>query len=252
MDHAAREPDLISEAGDARAGQGSRGLTPLQWLICLVASLGFAFDLYEMLVLPVVLRPALGALAGLEPGTREFNRWVGLLFYIPSLVGGVFGFLGAYLTDVFGRRRVLVWSIVLYSLASLGASLATTATELLVFRCLTVAGVAVEYVAAIAWLAELFAEPRQRESVLAYTQSAGGLGGLMATGGYYLAVTYAESLPAILGGHEPWRYALLFGLAPAIPLLAKWTNARIQHSVRFRRIDDWAFMALPRWESGST
>src|SRR5260370_22645182 len=80
-------------------------------------------------------------------------------------------------------------------------------------------GVCVEYVAAVAWLAELFSHPKRRESVLGYTQSAVGLGGLMATGGYYLAVTYAERLPSIRIDHEAWRYTLLFGLLPAIPLI---------------------------------
>jgi hypothetical protein len=42
----------------------------------------------------------------------------------------------------------------------------------------------------------------------------------MVAGAYFLAVSYAEALPAICGGHEAWRYTLLSGLFPAIPLLA--------------------------------
>jgi len=141
------------------------------------------------------------------------------MFYAPAIAGGVFGLLGGYLTDLVGRRRLLVWSILLYAVSSFAASRATTLPQLLAFRCLTVVGVSVEYVAAIAWLAELFDDPKRRQSILAYTQSAGGLGGLMATGAYYLAVTYAEALPAIGGSHEAWRYVLLFGLLPAIPLI---------------------------------
>ena len=30
-------------------------LTPLQWLICGVAALGFAFDIYELLMLPLIV-----------------------------------------------------------------------------------------------------------------------------------------------------------------------------------------------------
>jgi MFS family permease len=48
-------------------------------------------------------------------------------------------------------------------------------------------GVSVEYVAAVTWLAELFPNPKQRESVLGYTQAFFSLGGLMVTGAYYLA-----------------------------------------------------------------
>jgi MFS family permease len=206
-------------------GEGFRGttapdpLTPIQWLICAVACLGFAFDLYETLMLPLIVRPALTALGGLRPGTSAFNLWVGLLFYIPSLAGGLFGLLGGYLTDLLGRRRILLWSILLYSLSACAASYSTSLTELLILRCTTLIGVSVEFVAAITWLAELFPHPKRRESVLGYTQAFHTVGGLMVTGAYYLSVTFAENLPVIHGGHDAWRYTLLSGLIPAIPLL---------------------------------
>lgn len=207
--------------GTAIPGLASRPdrLTPIQWLICGVAALGFAFDLYEMVVLAVVVRPALVAVGNLKPGTAEFNLWLGLLFSVPAVAGGIFGLLGGYMTDIFGRRRVLVWSILLYAFSACAASYSHSLAQLLIFRCATSIGVCVEYVAAIAWLAELFSNPKQRETVLGYTQSAVGLGGLLATGAYYAAVTYAERLPAIHSGHEAWRYALLGGLLPAIPLM---------------------------------
>jgi MFS family permease len=193
--------------------------TPLQWLICSVAALGFAFDLYETLVLPLIVRPALTTLGNFKLGSPEYNLWVGRLFYLPLASGGIFGLLGGYLTDLLGRRRVLVWSILLYALSACAASLAVTLPQLLFFRCTTVIGVCVEYVAGVAWVAELFSNPRQRESVLGYTQGAVGLGGLMVTAAYFLAVTYAERFPAIQGSHEAWRYTLLSGLIPAILLI---------------------------------
>jgi MFS family permease len=194
-------------------------LTTAQWLICGVAALGFAFDLYETLVMPLIVRPALTALGNFNPGSPEANFWVGLLFYLPLASGGVFGLLGGYLTDLLGRRRVLVWSILLYAFSACAASFAVTLPQLLFFRCTTIIGVCVEYVAGVAWVAELFSNPKQRESVLGYTQAAFGFGGLMVTGAYYVAVTYAERFPAIHGGHEAWRYTLLSGLIPAIPLI---------------------------------
>ncbi|HEY6385772.1 MAG TPA: MFS transporter [Candidatus Acidoferrum sp.] len=194
-------------------------LTPVQWLVCGVAALGFAFDLYETLVLPLIVRPALAALGNLKPGSPESNHWVGLLFFLPLASGGVFGLLGGYLTDLLGRRRVLVWSILLYACSACAASFALTLPQLLFFRCTTIIGVCVEFVAGVAWVAELFSNPKQRESVLGYTQAAVGFGGLMVTGAYYVAVTYAERFPAIHGGHEAWRYTLLSGLIPAIPLI---------------------------------
>ena len=194
-------------------------LTPVQWLICAVAALGFAFDLYETLVLPLIIRPALAALGNFELGSPSYNLWVGLLFYLPLASGGIFGLLGGYLTDLLGRRRVLVWSILLYAFSACAASFAVTLPQLLFFRCTTIIGVCVEFVAGVAWVAELFSNPKQRESVLGYTQAAFGFGGLMVTGAYYIAVSYAERFPAIHGSHEAWRYTLLSGLIPAIPLI---------------------------------
>ena len=194
-------------------------LTPIQWTICAVAALGFAFDIYELLMLPLIVRPALLDLADVRPGTPEFNQWVGMLFYVPAVCGGIFGFLGGYLTDRLGRRRVLVWSILLYAFSACAAGFVTSPEWLLVFRCTTFIGVCVEFVAAVAWLAELFPNPKQREGVLGYTQAFSSVGGLLVTGAYYLAVTFAESLPEIRGGHEAWRYTLISGVIPALPLI---------------------------------
>ena len=39
------------------------------WLILIIASIGFAFDIYELLMLPLVLRPALTDF-GIPPPSR--------------------------------------------------------------------------------------------------------------------------------------------------------------------------------------
>lgn len=194
-------------------------LTRTQWLICIIASIGFAFDIYELLMLPLIVGPALLDLGGIKPGSPEFNDWVGRLFFIPALAGGAFGLLGGYLTDYFGRRKVLVWSILLYAVSAAGAGFATSIEMLLVLRCLTFVGVCVEFVAAVAWLAELFPEREQRETVLGYTQAFSSFGGMLVSIAYYLAVTYGSSFPAIHGDHHAWRYTLISGLIPAIPLI---------------------------------
>ena len=99
---------------------------------------------------------------------------------------------------------------------------------LLALRCLVFIGVCVEFMAAIAWLAELFPQPARRERVLGYTQAFSSLGGIMVATANGLCVAYAESLPAITGlgliegiqnSHAAWRYTLMSGLIPAIPLI---------------------------------
>ncbi|MCA9176738.1 MAG: MFS transporter [Planctomycetales bacterium] len=193
--------------------------TSVQWTVCIIASIGFAFDIYELLMLPLIVRPALADLVGARPGTPEFEFWVGMLFFLPAMAGGVFGLLGGYLTDLWGRRRVLVISILLYAFSALAAGFATSIEMLLFLRCTTFIGVCVEFVAAVAWLAELFPEPKRREAVLGFTQAFSSLGGLLVTGANYLAIQYGDKLPAIHEGHEAWRYTLISGVIPALPLI---------------------------------
>src|SRR3972149_4370565 len=101
-------------------------LTPTQWLICVIASIGFAFDIYELLMLPLIVRSALNTLVQAAPGTEAFNHWVGMLFWIPAIAGGIFGLLGGYLTDRLGRRRGLAWSVLIYAFSALAAGFSTT------------------------------------------------------------------------------------------------------------------------------
>lgn len=216
---AIKRRELKSEVPTASSGPAPDRLTLIQWVVCAVACVGFAFDLYEHLMLPLILRPSLMSLGNLKPGSPGFNLWVGLLFYVPNFAGGVFGLLGGYLSDLFGRRQVLLWSILLYSASACAASFSTSLPQLLLLRSTTLIGACVEFVAAIAWLAELFPCARQRESILGNTQAFQAVGGMMVTAAYYLAVTFGERLPLIRGGHEAWRYTLLSGLIPAVPLL---------------------------------
>jgi sugar phosphate permease len=158
-------------------------------------------------------------LGGFAPGTADYRYWTGLLFWIPPLVGGFCGLWGGYLADRFGRRRILVWSILLYTVSAVSAGLSTRMEMLLLFRALCFAGVCVEFIAAVAWLAELFPDRKIREAVLGYTQLFSSLGGALVAGAFYLANRYGADLPAIYGGHSAWRYTLMSGLAPAIPLM---------------------------------
>ncbi len=213
-------------------------LTRTQWLICIIASIGFAFDIYELLMLPLIIKPAIAALseplvremieggmspaeasASWAPGGKNYVQWARTLFFVPALAGGLFGLLGGYLTDRLGRRRVLTFSILLYAFSAFAAGYSTSLWQLLFFRCLVFIGVCVEFVAAVAWLAELFKNPQQREKVLGYTQAFSSLGGLMVAAANVLAAKWAFSLPAIHDGHEAWRYTLISGVIPALPLL---------------------------------
>jgi MFS family permease len=211
---------------------GAQRLTVTQWLIVSLAAIGFAFDIYELLMMPLIIKDVITDLTGFKPGSDEFIRWASLIFYAPAFAGGIFGLLGGYLTDRLGRRRVLTWSILIYAFSAFAAGFSTSIEMFLILRCTTFIGVCIEFVAAVAWLAELFPDPRQRENVLGYTQAFSSLGGLMVAGVFGLIVSYGHHLPLIalpswlgfLGEiQQPqaaWRYTLMSGLIPALPLIA--------------------------------
>jgi MFS family permease len=190
-----------------------------EWLICAIACVGFAFDTYTLLVLTVIVRPALIEMLPANATPIVFDRWIGNLFYIPAVAGGIFGLLGGYLIDLLGRRRILTWSILLYGVCTFASAYVTSPTQFLLLRCGTFIGVSVEFVAATAWLAELFTQRQQREAIIGVTQAFASTGGLLISSVYYLAVTYSQRLPLIHGEHQAWRYAAMSGLIPAIPLM---------------------------------
>lgn len=202
----------MSEAGPRTISKA------VKWTICAVAAMGFLFDIYVVLVGPLILQPALTELGHLKPGTPEYRDWAGYLFWIPPLVGGFCGLWGGYFANRFGRRRILTWSILVYAFSATASGLAAHLETLLLFRTLAFAGTCVEFVAAVAWLAEIFPDPRTREAVLGSTQAFASLGGVLTAGAFYVANRWGASLPLLYGGHAAWRYALIAGVAPAIPL----------------------------------
>ena len=209
----------------------AKRLTFTEWLICIIAAIGFAFDIYELLMLPLIVGPALQELLPKSARPADFNFWGGMLFYMPAVAGGIFGLWGGYLTDRLGRRRVLTWSILLYAVSKFLAGFSTNVWMLLILRSTAFVGVCVEFVAAVAWVAELFPDPKQREKALGYTQAFSSLGGLMVAVANGICIRFANNLwpialpdflswmGTIANPHAPWRYTLISGLIPAIPLI---------------------------------
>jgi MFS family permease len=105
---------------------------------------------------------------------------------------------------------------------------------LLIFRSTAFIGVCVEFVAAVAWVAELFPDPKQREKALGYTQAFSSFGGLLVAVAAGICSDFKDVFPPIVipaslsswlgtiepaNQHAPWRYLLISGLIPAIPLI---------------------------------
>jgi MFS family permease len=172
---------------------------------------------------PLVLAPALSELLRVPPNHPEVTAWVGRVLWMTALCGGVFGLLGGWLIDRFGRKSVMIGSIFVYSLSPVLAGLSTSLAWLIFFRCTTFVGVCVEFVAAITWLSELFADKRQRELVLGWTQAFASVGGLFVTNvsigiGSLVQSNTLPTLPVGDPSNPGWRFTLMTGLIPALPI----------------------------------
>jgi len=193
------------------------------WLVLTIASIGFLFDTYELLMTPLVGVPAIAELLQLPPNHPSVTEWMGRMLWMTALCGGVFGLLGGWLIDRFGRKRMMATSIFVYALSPFAASFSTSLGSFVFFRCTTFIGVCVEFVAAITWLAELFPDKKQKERVLGWTQAFASLGGVLVTSVAAWINSHGGTLPALplpdmFSPHAGWRYLLMTGLLPAIPI----------------------------------
>jgi hypothetical protein len=117
-------------------------------------------------------------------------------------------------------------SIFLYSAAPFCAAYATSLTTFIIFRSATFIGVCVEFVAAVTWLAEVFQDKKQKEKWLGITQAFASIGGVCVTvmsiwinGKLKAGGLPSFSLPTGLDGTVgSWRYLLMTGILPAIPI----------------------------------
>ena len=205
--------------------QPTQKFSTVTWLIIIIASIGFLFDTYELLMTPLVAAPAIAELLDVPQNNPLVITWVGRLLWISALCGGVFGLLGGWLVDRFGRKSIMAASIFVYSLSPFCAAYAPNLATFVFFRSTTFIGVCVEFVAAITWLAEVFPDRHQREKWLGITQMFASLGGILVTAvslwiGANIADLPSFGLPLYLSNTTPgtWRYLLMTGILPAIPI----------------------------------
>ena len=189
------------------------------WLIITIASIGFLFDTYELLMTPLVAPPAIAELLNVPLSHPSVTAWTGRLLWITALCGGVFGLLGGWLIDRLGRKTVMAGSIFVYSFSPFLAAYSTTLPWFIFFRSTTFIGVCVEFIAAITWLAEVFEDKKERERWLGITQAFASVGGVLVTLVAGWIRSHQEDLPALgFPGTGTWRYVLATGLFPAIPI----------------------------------
>jgi MFS family permease len=215
----------MPELDYASASPDKPRFTLTQWLIIVIASIGFLFDTYELLMTPLTAPPAIAELLAVPLNHPAVTEWTGRLLWITALCGGTFGLLGGWLVDRLGRKTVMAASIFVYSFSPFAAAYSTSLGMFIFFRSTTFIGVCVEFVAAITWLAEVFEDCKTRARWLGITQAFASLGGVAVTSISFWIEEHAGrlqslGLPLAQNAADPstWRYLLMTGIFPAIPI----------------------------------
>jgi MFS family permease len=194
---------------------GSDRWTKSNATILAVCILGWAFDVYEQTILqiitPILLREWKMTMADMG-NLQTISRWIGIV--------GVFIFPA--LADLYGRKPVLIWSILGFALFSGLTGFATGWGMMLVLTAITRIALSGENPVGMVMVTET-APTKWRATAL---------GGLV--GGYplgYLLCTLTALVVLPLWG---WRAMYWLGIIPA--LLVLWIRIGIQESPRFERV----------------
>jgi MFS family permease len=165
--------------------------------IWLISFLGWMFDFYDLILFSFLLIPV-----GQDLRLSESQE--ALLLGVALGASGIGGILFGYLSDRLGRKRVMTWTIGLYSVGTALCACSVGPLSLLVFRLLTGLGVGGEWAVGHALLQE--ASPaRMRGRASAFLQAGEPLGvGLAAVMG--LLVT------PLIG----WRWVFLVSSASGV------------------------------------
>src|SRR3954465_10491550 len=108
-------PDNATPPGFDRPDRGNR-MTLVMWLIIIIASIGFLFDTYQLLMTPLAGPQAIAELLKVPLSNPIVKDTMGNLLWMTALCGGVFGLLGGWLIDRLGRKFVMALGIFICSL----------------------------------------------------------------------------------------------------------------------------------------
>jgi MFS family permease len=189
-------------------------LTRYQWTVFFAAWLGWGFDVFDGLlfnyVAPNAIPTLLGVPIGGDAAKAALPYWTGILNSLFLLGWAAGGVLFGPISDRFGRKRVLMITMVLYAVGTASCAFVTEMWQLIAFRLIASLGIGGEWAAGSAMVAEVVPEESRVEAgALLYTSAPFGL---------FLATFVNAEIAGGWFAHDPaasWRYVLMFGLLPA-------------------------------------
>ena len=181
--------------------------TPQGKKALVAASLGWMLDSFDVMLYALVL-PDLMVTLSLDRVTSGSLQSAMLL---AAAAGGLFF---GVISDRYGRRRALMWSVLLYSIFTAACGFATSALQLGVFRVLLGLGMGGEWASGATLVSETWRD-EHRGKALALMQSAWAIG-------YALAAAVNYFVQPAFG----WRAVFFVGILPAF--LTLWVRRSVR------------------------
>ncbi|MGE0756189.1 MAG: MFS transporter [Pirellulaceae bacterium] len=223
----ARTPDATASsvtgpAADApvREPLGAfEGITSYQWLVLLIACLGWVFDVFEGQIFVASMRDAMPALLGTTVDDPQVTKWSDWSFASFALGGALGGVVFGVISDRIGRTRTMILTILFYSVFTCVTAFAQAAWQMVVLRFFVAMGVGGEWAVASAMVAEVMPS-RSRPVMGSIFHASSVFGSLLAAA----AGAYIVGNPAL--GANAWRWGFALGALPA--LLTVWVRWQLR------------------------
>ncbi|MBP1692041.1 MAG: nanT2 [Bacteroidetes bacterium] len=171
--------------------------TAVHYRILFMSWAGWVFDFYDLILYTFLLIP-IGQ--ELQLSRVQLSFVLGASLAATAIGGVVFGIL----SDKYGRKSVLQWTIFTYSIGTLLSGLAGSLEMLVVFRIITGLGVGGEWATGQTYVGEAF-PPRMRGRYGAFMQTGAPIG-----------VALASIVGGFIAPEIGWRASFFISFFPAL------------------------------------
>jgi predicted MFS family arabinose efflux permease len=205
-----------------------------QWLVLIVASLGWVFDVFEGQAFVVTMNQAMPALTPADEEQRIplYNNITFAAFLFGGALGGV---LFGVLSDRLGRKRTLTYTILLYSLFTCLSAFASHWWEMAGYRFLVALGVGGEWAVASALVAEVFPQrARAWSQSIFHASSVLGTFLAVAAGAFIVTNPWFAKTFSLFGRQfslSGWRIVFLLGIVPSFLII--WIRVSLREPERW-------------------